>query len=71
LGDREEEAHRKNELSEVWSARGEWWWGGGRPAVVVSSLRCGEVILSGAVLGVWSNRTKRGWSGLYTVAQRR
>jgi hypothetical protein len=32
--------------------------------VVVGSSRCGEVILGGAVIGVWSNRLKRGWSGL-------
>jgi hypothetical protein len=42
--------------------------GGQRPGVVVGNLWCGEVVLSGAVLGVWSNRSKRGWSGLSTVA---
>jgi hypothetical protein len=38
--------------------------------VVVDSLRCGEVVHGGAVLGAWSNRFERGWSGLFTVAQR-
>jgi hypothetical protein len=38
--------------------------------VVVGSSRCGEVVLVGAVLGVWSNRSKRGWSRLSTAAQR-
>jgi hypothetical protein len=40
------------------------------PWVVVSSSWCGEVVLDGAMLGVWSNRSKRGWSGLFVVAQR-
>jgi hypothetical protein len=35
--------------------------GGGRlPGVVVDSSRCGEVVLGGVVLGVWSTRPKRG-----------
>jgi hypothetical protein len=36
--------------------------------VVVGSLRFGEVILSGAVLGVWSTQPKGGWSELSAVA---
>jgi hypothetical protein len=45
--------------------------GGGvwHPVVVVGSSRCEEVILGGAVLGVWSNRSKRGWSRLFVVAR--
>jgi hypothetical protein len=39
---------------------GGWW----RPMVVVGSSWCEEVVLGGVVLGVWSNWSKRGWSGL-------
>jgi hypothetical protein len=35
--------------------------------VVVGGSRCGEVVLDGAVLQVWSNRPKRGWSRLSAV----
>jgi hypothetical protein len=58
-GGGEEEAHRKNELSEVWTAGGERQWGR-RPGVVVGSSRCGKVVHGGAMLGVWSRRSKRG-----------
>jgi hypothetical protein len=59
----EEEAHRKNELGEVWSAVGERRWGQ-RLGVVVGSSRCGKVVHGGAVLGVWSSLSERDRSGL-------
>jgi hypothetical protein len=59
--------HQMNEIyDEVWSARGEWRWEQ-RPGVVIDSSWCGEVVLGGAVLGVWSTRPKTGWSGLSVV----
>jgi hypothetical protein len=42
--------------------------GGQRPGVVVNSSWCGKVVHGGTVLGVWSRRSKRGWSGLSAVA---
>jgi hypothetical protein len=49
-----------NELySELWLARGEQRWGR-RPGVVVGSSWCGEVVLGGVVLGLWSTRPKGG-----------
>jgi hypothetical protein len=53
--------HHRKMSSMVMCGRPEGNGGGGRhPDVVVGSLRCGEVILNGAVLEVWSNRSKRG-----------
>jgi hypothetical protein len=72
-GGGEEEAHRKNELSEVWTAGGERRWGR-RPGVVVGSSRCGKVVHGGEMLGVRSRWSERGriWAirgGLATVSK--
>jgi hypothetical protein len=58
-GGREEEAHQKVELGEVWTIGGERRWGW-HPGVVVGSSRCGKVLHGGAVLRVWSRRSERG-----------
>jgi hypothetical protein len=61
--------HRKNELHcDVWSVGGERRQRAAS-GVVVDSSRCGEAVLSDVVLEVWLNRSKRGWSGLSTVAR--
>jgi hypothetical protein len=48
-----------------------WGKGAGKSGVGVTGwVRAArEDILSGAVLGVWSTQSKRGWSGLSTVAR--
>jgi hypothetical protein len=52
--------HQKNELhGDVWLVGGEWRWRAAS-GVLVGSSRCGEVVLGFTVLGVWSNRLKRG-----------
>jgi hypothetical protein len=45
--------------SEVWLARGEQRWGR-RPGVVFGSSWCGEIVLGGVVLRMWSTRPKGG-----------